>query len=101
MNDPHRMRLLALDVDGTVLGSDHRVSVATREAIRTVADSGVEIVLASSRGPGGLRQVFSELGTNGLAVAYQGTLLCRLYPPDGMEVLSEKRLSIDSAVNGH
>lgn len=86
-----------MDVDGTVLGSDHRVSPGTRAAVRAVADGGVEIVFASSRGPGGLHPVFSELGTDGLAVAYQGALLCRLYPPDGMEVLSEKRLSIGSA----
>jgi Cof subfamily protein (haloacid dehalogenase superfamily) len=97
MNERSRMRLLALDVDGTVLGNDHRVSPGTREAVRAAADSGAEIVLASSRGPGGLRPVFSELGTNGLAVAYQGALLCRLYVPEGMEVLSEKRLSIASA----
>lgn len=91
------MQLLALDVDGTVLRSDHRVSAATREAIRTVAESGAEVVLASSRGPSGLRPVFSELGRSGLAVAYQGALLCRLYLPDGMAILSETRLPISSA----
>lgn len=97
MKGSYRVRLLALDVDGTVLGSDHRVSTATRKAVREAAKGGVEIVLASSRSPNGLRPVFSELGTSGLAVAYQGALLCRLYPRDGMEALSEKRLPIGSA----
>lgn len=88
---------MALDVDGTVLTSDHRVSTDTGEAVRAVARSGAEIVLASSRGPGGLRPVFEALGMHGLAVAYQGALVCRLHPPVGIEVLFEKRLPVDSA----
>lgn len=97
MDSSPRVRLLALDVDGTVLGSDHRVSVATREAVRAAAGSGAAIVLSSSRGPGGLRPVFAQLGTSGLAVAYQGALSYRLSPTGGTEVLSETRLPVGAA----
>lgn len=37
------------------------------------------------------------MGIGGLAVAYQGALVCRLHLPDGIEVICEKRLPVVSA----
>ena len=44
------IRLLAIDIDGTLLDSRGRVPDAHREAIREAAGRGVEIVLATGRG---------------------------------------------------
>ncbi|MGV1004363.1 MAG: HAD-IIB family hydrolase [Candidatus Nanopelagicales bacterium] len=55
-------RLVALDVDGTVLTSDHRVTAGVRTAIERVRGRGVQIVLATSRPPVALWPVLDELG---------------------------------------
>lgn len=42
-------RLLALDVDGTILGSNHRLARQTKEAIEFVKRKGVYVTLATGR----------------------------------------------------
>ncbi|MEM9881581.1 MAG: HAD-IIB family hydrolase [Planctomycetota bacterium] len=42
--------LLALDLDGTLLGPDHRVSAANRAAIADALDAGVAVVPCTGRG---------------------------------------------------
>lgn len=56
------VRLVAIDVDGTLLTSDHRVTGRTRAAIDRVRSRGVEVLLATSRGPRALAPVIRELG---------------------------------------
>lgn len=94
-----RIRMLVLDVDGTVLTSDHRISIGTRQSVRELAGRGVRVVLASSRSPAGLRPVMAELGVTGFAVAYQGALLCRLTPIPEVpaKTLEELRIPLGSA----
>lgn len=93
------MRLLVLDVDGTVLTSEHSVAPATRRAIKKLRDAGVGVVLASSRGPAGLRPIMSELEVTGFAIAYQGALICRLSPDPTApaEVITEVRIPVPTA----
>ena len=43
------MRLLVLDVDGTVADSRHEVAEATRTAVRRVREAGVRVMLATGR----------------------------------------------------
>ena len=42
-------KLAAIDLDGTLLGSDHKVSSANADAVKRAAALGVKIVLASGR----------------------------------------------------
>jgi len=44
-----RIRLLVLDVDGTVMDSRHDVTAAARRAVRRVRDAGVRVMLATGR----------------------------------------------------
>ena len=48
-------KLIALDMDGTVLTSDKRITSATREAAALAADHGIEVALCTGR-------TYSELG---------------------------------------
>jgi Cof subfamily protein (haloacid dehalogenase superfamily) len=55
------IRLLALDIDGTILDSDGRIPDANREAIARVIDAGVEVALATGRRYDFARPIFEKL----------------------------------------
>jgi Cof subfamily protein (haloacid dehalogenase superfamily) len=55
------IRLLALDIDGTLLDSDGRIPPANREALARAIDAGVEVVLATGRRYEFARPVFESL----------------------------------------
>ncbi len=99
MKYTQRARLLALDVDGTLLTDELQVTPATREAVRQVISQGVQVVLASARGPKALYSIIAELEITGLAICYTGALTCRLYPDQdvSVEVVNEQRMSLSSA----
>lgn len=42
-------KVIALDMDGTLLTSDHRISPATREALQQARDQGSEVILVTGR----------------------------------------------------
>ena len=55
------IRLLALDIDGTLLDSDGRIPEANREAIARAIDAGVEVALATGRRYDFARPIFEAL----------------------------------------
>jgi Cof subfamily protein (haloacid dehalogenase superfamily) len=55
------IRLLALDIDGTILDSDGHIPTANRDAIARVIDAGVEVALATGRRYDFARPVFDKL----------------------------------------
>jgi Cof subfamily protein (haloacid dehalogenase superfamily) len=97
--ESRRIRLLALDVDGTLLTSDHLISEATQTAIRSIAAMGVTVVLASARSPRALRPLMDQLAVSGYTVAYAGALLCHADPNPAvpLEIIEETHLPIKSA----
>jgi len=100
MKYTRRARLLALDVDGTLLTDELQITPATREAVRQVISQGVQVVLASARGPNALYSIMAELEITGLAICYTGALTCRLNPDQhasSAEVVNEQRMSLSSA----
>ena len=99
MKYTQRARLLALDVDGTLLTDDLQITTATRASVQQVISQGVQVVLASARGPNALRSIMRELGIAGFAICYTGALTCRLNPDPHVpaEVVTEQRMSLSSA----
>ena len=99
MKNTRQARLLALDVDGTLLTDELKITPATREVLRQVVSQGVHVVLASARGPNALYSIMAELEITGLAICYTGALTCRLYPNQhiSLEVVNEQRMSLSSA----
>jgi Cof subfamily protein (haloacid dehalogenase superfamily) len=55
------IRLLALDIDGTLLDSDGRIPAANCDAIARVIDTGVEVALATGRRYDFARSIFEKL----------------------------------------
>ena len=71
-------KLIALDMDGTLLNSDKKISPLTREAIMKAHAHGVRIVLATGRPPEGIYGALHELGLMGAdtyALSFNGALV--------------------------
>lgn len=70
-----RPRLLACDIDGTILDEVGVLRPQVRDAIAAVAASGVEVVLATGRSPwSGVAELAAELGLTGPQITMQGAL---------------------------
>ena len=99
MKYTRRARLLVLDVDGTLLTDDCQITTATRAAVQKVISHGVQVVLASARGPSALRLIMRELGIAGFTICYTGALICQIDPDPHtpIEVMAEQRMNLSSA----
>jgi hydroxymethylpyrimidine pyrophosphatase-like HAD family hydrolase len=82
--------LVGLDVDGTVVDHDGRLSERVRAAVQAVATSGRHVVLSTGRSLVATLPVLDQLGlTSGFAVTSNGAVTVRLDPDldDGYEVV--------------
>ena len=70
-----RVRLLALDIDGTLLRSDKSISERTRRAIARARGSGVRLVLVTGRRQPSARRVAQDLGGDVPLVLHNGALV--------------------------
>lgn len=88
--------LIALDVDGTLVGADHCVASRTRRAIGAAVDAGVFVVIATARGPAQLRPIVEQVPqlASGYAVMFQGALVTSV---DGSDVLIDAPLDAATA----
>ncbi|GGQ74822.1 HAD family hydrolase [Streptomyces asoensis] len=65
-------RLIATDLDGTLLRSDESVSQRTRDALAAATAAGASHIVVTGRGVAWTRHVLDDLGYDGLAVCGQG-----------------------------
>lgn len=56
------IKLIAIDLDGTLLNEQHQVSDRVRQSIQYAQDKGVQIVLASGRPYSGMAPILHDLG---------------------------------------
>ena len=70
-------RLIALDVDGTLLNDDHMLTERTKHAVRSAAEAGAVIVLCTGRGPDNSLPVMRELGIDGHLIGHNGAVTVR------------------------
>ena len=68
------IRLLAIDLDGTLLDDNKRVSLQTADALRCLRTD-VRIVIASARPPRSVRGIYSLLELDTLSIHYNGALV--------------------------
>jgi Cof subfamily protein (haloacid dehalogenase superfamily) len=72
------IRLLALDLDDTLLRSDLSISYRTRNAIKKAESLGVTVALASGRAPAAMERFFRLLGMDkrpGYLICNNGTII--------------------------
>ncbi|MBN3522762.1 Cof-type HAD-IIB family hydrolase [Paenibacillus apiarius] len=65
-------RIVALDMDGTLLHDDHSLSAKNADTIREVASQGIEIVLCTGRSPISTLPYLDELGMEGIVITHNG-----------------------------
>ncbi|MFC7624080.1 Cof-type HAD-IIB family hydrolase [Microlunatus sp. GCM10028923] len=66
------VRLIATDLDGTLLRDDLSVSPRTRRALDAVRAAGIEVVPVSARQPRGIRMIAEQAGFTGWALGGNG-----------------------------
>ena len=70
-----RISLVAMDLDGTLLGTDKRVSEENREALRECRKRGIHVVLASGRSFESVRTFANEIGIDCGIISCNGARL--------------------------
>jgi Cof subfamily protein (haloacid dehalogenase superfamily) len=75
-----RYRLLALDIDGTLLGGDKRISPRTLAAVAAARASGVRVVLVTGRRYPAARPIAVQLGPGVPLVLHHGALAVEPHP---------------------
>ncbi len=65
-------RLIALDVDGTLLNDNHELTPRVAAAVREAARQGAEIVICTGRGSTSALGVLRELGLQGTMITHNG-----------------------------
>ncbi len=83
------MRLIASDLDGTIIGRDGKISSRTVSAFRSAAAAGVEIVFVTGRPPRWLTPVAEQIGHRGRVICSNGAVV---YDLESGQVLSAQAL---------
>ena len=76
------IRLIALDIDGTIIGDDHEIAERTIRAVRGAMERDVAVSLVTGRMVSSAMRFAQELGLTGPIVGYQGGLIRAMPLPD-------------------
>ncbi len=88
-------KLVAIDLDGTLLRSDKNITKRNADAIKAARAAGVKVVLCSARPPRTVREIYTALGLDALEINYNGALI---HDPVRQKHLSHLPLSGDIAI---
>ena len=84
MELPNRLpRLLAVDLDGTLLTPDKRIGAGDADALRHAVDAGIVVLVATGRGLHSARPVLEALPVPAYAALHNGALML---DPSGAEL---------------
>jgi Cof subfamily protein (haloacid dehalogenase superfamily) len=86
------MRLVASDIDGTILGHDGKISDRTVRAFHACRKAGVELVFVTGRPPRWLHPLEEQLGHTGTVICSNGAVVWDL---EADKVVSAQTMAID------
>lgn len=69
------MKLIAIDMDGTLLNEKHQISEENSQAIRQAEEQGVEVVIATGRAYFDARSICEKAGLNPYIISYTGATI--------------------------
>jgi Cof subfamily protein (haloacid dehalogenase superfamily) len=67
-----KYKLIALDVDGTLLNDEYKLTDKTKYAVKCANEAGAQIVLCTGRGPQNTIPLLAELGLEGIVITHNG-----------------------------
>ena len=73
------VRLIATDLDGTLVRSDGEISARTRDALAAAEDAGLVVVFVTGRPPRWMKTISEETGHRGIAVCANGAIVYDLH----------------------
>lgn len=89
-----KYKMIAVDMDGTLLNSNGEISERNTHAIRCAMDRGVRFVLATGRPIQGVRDYADKLGISGPVITYNGAMIVDAVTE---EILYEQGMDRDDA----
>jgi Cof subfamily protein (haloacid dehalogenase superfamily) len=69
------IRLVAVDLDGTLLNDSKQVTEQTASALACLPDRGVKLIIASARPPRAVRSIYQSLKLDTLQINYNGAMV--------------------------
>jgi Cof subfamily protein (haloacid dehalogenase superfamily) len=72
---PEQIRMLVIDIDGTLLNPDGKISAATLAAVQAAQQAGIIVTLATARRYCNTRQIADELGLRIPLILYDGAMM--------------------------
>lgn len=89
-------KLVAIDLDGTLLNSYGEVSESTKDEIKKAIKNGVEVVLASGRPISSVEDLAEELQANHYLISGNGAIVFDIYKK---EIVYDRFLSKEQVLN--
>ena len=91
-NTAFPLRLLCLDIDGTLLDTAHQLPPENRAAVQYAAENGITICLLSARPPQAIAPIAHALGVPGPVASFGGALI-----ETGEKRIFDRRLPMGTA----
>ncbi len=85
-------KLLALDLDGTLLGKENQISQRVKRNIKELKNKGIKVVLASGREPTSVSKFAKELELNEYIIALNGAIVTDV---DVKEIMFRKDIAAE------
>ena len=93
-----QIKVIALDLDGTFLNSEKKISPRNLAAIRAAQEKGVKVVLTTGRPLKAMDFLLQEIGTAGLSDEYTITFNGGLVQKNTGEIIAKTVFSRDDVV---
>lgn len=79
------IKLIALDIDGTIMDSQFRISDNVKNTIKKAQDRGIYVVIATGRMYSSAAHIAEELGITTPLITYQGSLIKEFNPKSSLQ----------------
>ena len=88
-------KLIALDVDGTLIRSDHVLTARTLRDIRNAKDVGIKVTIATGRQNKSYIRLAQKLQINAPLICSDGAIISDIYSNDTIYHFLPKKIAID------
>lgn len=92
---------VVLDVDGTIAGSDNRVSPRTRTVMREIEEQGVPVVVATGRTRNSVLEILEQTGLRTPGISCNGAIVTDPVSGEDLRTLTMDPAEVEAMVQVH